>query len=263
MSDFNKELEIAIKICQEAGTKIKEIFSKKETTKFHIKSKNQIVTDADLIAEEILISGIKQNFPNHSILSEEKGGYNKNSDYKWIIDPIDGTTNFAIKNPFFNTTVALTYKEEIVIGVVYAPIFNELYTAEKGEGAFLNDEKIRVSKTTKMEKGFHAFCHGDNLENAIEIVSEYYKNNLQKGYPTRQLGSAALELSRVGAGILDSMILPGAESWDIAAGALIVKEAGGVVKGWEGEEFNLKSKGIIATSTKDLNKKIYQEIKQL
>lgn len=263
MKNFTKELKLATKICKKAGKKIKKFFLDKETTQFHIKSKNQIVTNADLIAEEILISAIKENFPRHSILSEEKGEEEKKSDYKWIIDPIDGTTNFAIKNPFFNTTVALTYQNKIVVGVVYAPMFNELYTAEIEKGAFLNNKKISVSKNKKMEEGFHAFCYGNKLNNAKEIAAEYYKYNLQNGNPTRQLGAAALELARVGAGNLDSMVLPGAKSWDVAAGALIVKEAGGITKGWDNEEFNIKSKGIIATNTQEIHDKIINILNNL
>ena len=239
---------------KKAGDKLKEEYESRQIYNFSVKAKGEIVTKVDKIAEEIILSAIKEYFPDHSILSEETGKQDKESDYMWIVDPLDGTTNFAMKNPFFNTTVSLVHKGEIVIGLVYAPMFDEFYYAVKGEGAYLNDEKQQVQKDSEMETSLHAFCYGSDGKRK---AAEYYRVSLEKGYQTRQLGAAALELARISTGILDSMVVPGANPWDVAAGALIVQEAGGIVTDLEGNKYTTESKsGVIAAA----NEAIYNTV---
>jgi len=162
-----------------------------------------------------------------------------------------------MKNPFFNTTVALIINGKVVMGIVYAPMFNEYYWAVDGEGAFLNDKKILVNYGAEAKSSLHAFCYGASGKMA---AADYYKEALYGGYQVRQLGAAALELARIGSGILDSMVVPGANPWDVAAGALIVKEAGGKVTDLEGGGYDINSKsGLIAAS----NPEVYEEMKGL
>jgi myo-inositol-1(or 4)-monophosphatase len=174
----------------------------------------------------------------------------------WIVDPLDGTTNFSIKLQFWNTTIALTYKDEVVLGIVYAPMHNEMYWATKDNEAYLNGKHISVSRESNPQKTFHGFCYGEKLPNAKAIAARYYGKMINKGYPCRQLGSAALELAKVASGTLGSMYVPGANSWDIAAGALIVKEAGGILLDKAGEEWSLESDSIVAIANKELYKRI-------
>lgn len=257
--DFNKILRIIKPAIKEAGDRLAEEFSSKRYYEFKVKSKGEIITRADRIAEEILLSKIRKHFPKHSILSEESGMADNKSEYMWIVDPLDGTTNFAMKNPFFNTSVALVLNNEIVLGFVYAPLFDEFYVAIKGQGALVNDEKIKVDEEADMQTGLNAFCYGSAIEAKLE-AAEYYKKALAKGYQVRQLGAAALELARVGSGILDSIVVPGANPWDVAAGALIVEEAGGIITDMAGNKFDLMERnGIIAASSE----KVYSQVREI
>ncbi len=258
MEELNIE-EIFTKIApviKEAGLMLKTEYLNNPSYSYTIKSKGEIVTKADKIAEEIIISNIKKLFPDHAILSEETGQNDKNSDYLWIVDPLDGTTNFAMKNPFFNTTVSLVYKNEIVLGLVYAPIFEEFYYAIKGKGAFLNSNPLAISEILSFEQGLHAFCYGPGDE-ARSQAADYYKKSLLAGLQTRQLGAAALELARISAGTLSSMVIPNANPWDIAAGVLVVTEAGGIVTDIEGKKFDInKQNGIIAGANEEIINKV-------
>lgn len=242
-----------------AGDKLADEYNSTFSYEFKVKSKGEIVTKADKYAEEIIIKAIKENFPEHSILSEESGLADKKSDFMWVVDPLDGTTNFAMKNPFFNTSVSLVHQDEIVIGFVYAPLFNEFYYAVKGKGSFMNEKRIEVNKNADMGMSLNAFCYGAG-PNAKTNAADYYKRSLEEGYQARQLGAAALELARVGSGILDSMVVPGANPWDVAAGALIVMEAGGIVTDINGNKFELmENNGIIAASSN----KILSQVRNL
>jgi myo-inositol-1(or 4)-monophosphatase len=244
-------------VVRETGDLLKSEFESRGNYDFSIKAKGEIVTKADKLAEERIIAAIKENHPEHSILSEESGMSGDEEGYVWIVDPLDGTTNFAMKVPFFNTTIALVKDGKIVLGFVYAPMFDEFYWAVDGEGAYLNDEKIAVNADSEAKSSLHAFCYGGEGKMA---AADYYKKSLAEGYQVRQLGAAALELARIGSGILDSIIVPAANPWDVAAGALIVQEAGGVVTDLEGKEYGLKSKsGIIAAA----NEEVYQKMRGL
>ena len=147
--NYTKEKKFAIKIAKKAGQELLKYFAKIDSIKISKKSKHEVVTPADLAANKIIVSEIKKQFPDHGILSEETGFYQKNSDYLWIIDPLDGTTNFSIGNLFFNTSIALVYKNEIVLGVTWAPFFKQLFVAEKNKGAYLNNKKISISNNKK------------------------------------------------------------------------------------------------------------------
>jgi myo-inositol-1(or 4)-monophosphatase len=254
--ELQKTLAIAKSITFDTGNKLKEIYYQNEDLKATIKSKLQIVTKADKIANELIISQIKKHFPKHSILSEETNLEEQESDYMWIVDPLDGTTNFSVRFKFWNTTIALTYKEKIILGTVYAPMFDQMYWASKSNGAYLNGEQIKVTREIQPDKTFHGFCYGEKLSNAKTIAAKYYEKMINKGYPCRQVGSAALELAKVADGTFGSMYVPGANSWDIAAGALLIEEAGGVLLDREGEGWNIQSDSIVAVA----NKEIYQEL---
>ncbi len=240
-------LEFARDIVKGAGDELRDQYKKRDAMKFRVKEKGQIVSEADMIADRMIIEAIKKQYPEHSILSEESGNIGaEKSEFVWVVDPLDGSTNFALDLHFWNCTVALVRKGEPVIGVVYAPMYEQEYWAVAGKGAYLNDSKISVSGKGRFEEQFHAFCYGSRMTNAREIAGEYCKRMIVEKISCRQIGAAALELARVASGTLGSMFLPGANPWDVAAGALLVKEAGGVVVDLEGNEWDLNSKSVVA-----------------
>ncbi|ADL12909.1 inositol monophosphatase family protein [Acetohalobium arabaticum] len=204
-----------------------------------------LVTEVDELSEEILIEKINNNYPDHSILAEESGVADNDSDYRWVIDPLDGTTNYAHGFSIFAVSIALEYKEEVVLGVVYIPPLDHLYWAVKGEGAFLNDEWIEISRTNNLGEallatGFpydKATARKNNLDNFTKLVPQI------RGI--RRSGSAAFDLCNVASGVFDAFWELKLSFWDIAAGALLVEEAGGEIV-----TFN-KEKGITIVAGND------------
>ena len=192
----------AVKIIRQAGLELKKEFWHISRAQIRYKSKNQIVTKADLIAEKIILSAIRKKFPTHEILSEEAGDNKKHSDYLWVVDPLDGTTNFSFKNPVFGTQLALVYKGEVILAVIYVPFLDLMFVAEKGRGATMNGKKIKVSKQGKLANSFLAYCHGGTPSD-IKRAVELYKNFKIKHTDIRQLGAASVELAWVASGFID------------------------------------------------------------
>jgi|SRR3989344_6847854 len=236
-----------IQIVKKAGDQVAKKFNNDKIIK--IKKKGQIVTQADLIADKIIVSAIKKKFPKHSILSEESGHQKQPSEYFWIIDPIDGTTNYSIGSPLFAIQVVLFKNDQPVLAAAYAPRMQEMYFAESDKGSYLNNKKMRVSDVKSLDQSFLTFCHGSdqkNIKRAVKIYNKIKFNSLD----SRQLGSAAIEFSFVAAGRTECIILPGAHSWDVGAGALFVREANGKVTDFKGKDWNLKSEDIVASNGK-------------
>lgn len=236
-----------VQLAKKAGQEIAKRFNRDKVVK--IKSKGQIVTQADLIADKIIVSALKKKFPNHTILSEESGLQNKKSTYLWIIDPLDGTTNYSIGSPLFAVSIALFKNNQPILAVVYAPQLKELFTAEKNKGSQLNGKKITVSKIKNFADSMLTYCHGSTLlaiKRAVKIYNKIKFNSLD----TRQLGTASLESSFVSAGRTECIIIPGANSWDVGAGVLLVREAEGKVTDFQGQEWNLNSRDFVASNGK-------------
>lgn len=216
---------------------------------------NNLVTEADHAAEKAIIAVIQNTYPDHFILSEETGEIKSNSEYKWIIDPIDGTVNFANGIPICCVSIAVEKNGEMILGAVYAPILNEFYLAEKGMGAFLNDKKITVSNKTEVIRsclvtGF-PYTYLDSPRGPLQVFEEL----IRQGIPVRRLGSAAIDLCWVAAGRFDGFYEHQLQAWDSAAGFLMVKEAGGEVTDFAGEKFSPYQPQILAT-----NGKIHNEL---
>lgn len=248
---FSKELKIAIKAAKEAG---KILMANYGRVKARYKADKTLVTRSDTESEKKIKGILKSEFPNYSFISEESKAEKRNSDYTWIIDPLDGTTNYTIHNPFFCVSIALAYKDNPILGVVYYPFAKELFFAERGKGAYLNNKRISVSKESELGNSVIAFCHkGD--PNSIRLMIDVFGKLKSMNEKVRQIGAAALELSYVASGRIDSFMMINLNLWDVSAGALIVKEACGMATDFEGNEFNLKS-GDILTS----NGKIHDEI---
>ncbi len=209
---------------------------------------NNLVTEADHAAEKAIFEVIRSKYPEHFILSEETGEIPKDSDYKWIIDPLDGTVNFAHGIPICAVSIGIEYKGDIIMGAVYAPFLNEFYFAEKGKGAFLNDKPIKVSTQTNFMKsclvtGF-PYHYPDTHKGPLEI----FTNIVLKGIPVRRLGSAAIDMCWLAAGRFDGFWEFSLSAWDTAAGYIIVKEAGGTITDFDGNEFSCYQKQLLATN---------------
>ena len=223
------------------------------------KGRRDVVTEADKLSEKFIISQIKKKFPNHAILGEETGMHGKSKNL-WVIDPLDGTKNYSIRNPFFNVSIAFLQNGEITNAGVYAPFLDEFYYAEKGKGATLNKKRIHVSDVSDLKNSFVQFCRGVSNK-AIRNCSKIYSHLLPKVLALRQQGAAELEMCFVAAGRTPVYYMNDFNTpWDVAAGTLIVREAGGKVTNFKGEEFNLfKHKNIIASNGK-IHEKIMKEI---
>ncbi|MEO5942582.1 MAG: inositol monophosphatase family protein [Ferruginibacter sp.] len=216
---------------------------------------NNLVTEADHAAEKAIIEVIQKEFPDHFILSEETGEIVTNSEYKWIIDPIDGTVNFANGIPLCCVSIGLEKNGEMILGSIYAPIINEFYFAEKGAGATLNDKKITVSDKTEVIKsclvtGF-PYSYLDAPNGPLQVFEKLIRN----GVPVRRLGSAAIDLCWVAAGRFDGFYEHKLQAWDSAAGTLLVEEAGGKVTDFTGSTFSPYQPHVLAT-----NGKIHEEL---
>lgn len=221
------------------------------TRTFYIRNKegiNNLVTEVDHKCEEVIFDIIKQNFPTHQILSEESGEIVQDSIYKWIIDPIDGTVNFANRIPICCVSIGVEVDGKIEMGAVYNPFINELFFAQRGYGATLNEQIINVSKTEHvisscLVTGF-PYTYLDMPNGPLEIFSKF----IRKGVPVRRLGSAAIDLCWVAAGRFDGFFEHKLNAWDSAAGFLMVEEAGGKVTDMKGNYYNPYQPGIIATN---------------
>lgn len=209
---------------------------------------NNLVTEADHASEKAILEVIKSTYPDHYILSEEVGEIVQDSNYKWIIDPIDGTVNFAHGIPINCVSIGIEQNGEMILGAVYNPHMNEFFLAEKGKGATLNDKPIHVSREAEAIKaclvtGF-PYTYINSPNGPLEVFSRF----IRKGVPVRRLGSAAIDLCWVASGRFDGFYEHKLESWDSAAGFLIVEEAGGKVTDFEGKRFSPYQHRILATN---------------
>lgn len=207
-----------------------------------------LVTEADKRSEDFVISAILREFPDHSILAEESGTHGVDQAHKWIIDPLDGTTNFANDIPWFCISIAYEHEGNIAIGAIYNPVMDELFLAEQTKGAYLNDKVIKTSKRTNLSDsllatGFY-YYKGPELDNAIQRFRKMKHHVLG----IRRIGSASLDLAYTAAGRFDGYWEQGLSPWDIAAGVLIVKEAGGIISDFKGKECTIYDKEIMASN---------------
>ena len=219
---------------------------------------NNPVTEADHASEKAIFEVIKNDFPDHFILSEEAGEIKMDSEYKWIIDPIDGTINFANGIPICCVSIGLEYNGKIIMGTVYNPLMNEFYFAQKGFGASLNDKKIFVSNKTEVVKsclvtGF-PYTYLDTPNGPLQV----FEKLIRKGVPVRRLGSAAIDLCWVAAGRFDGFYEHKLQAWDSAAGFLMVEEAGGKVTDFAGNYYSVYQPQLLAT-----NGKIHDEMLEI
>lgn len=255
MNYFRGMLKSTLIKATEAGAAVLKHFFNGTFTVANKSGINDLVTEADLASEKAIISIIKQEFPDHFILSEEAGELSMDSEYKWFIDPIDGTVNFANGIPLCCVSIGLEKAGEMILGAVYNPNMNEFFFAEKGLGATLNETKIGVSDKTQvitscLVTGF-PYSYLDMPNGPLQV----FERLIRKGIPVRRLGSAAIDLCWVAAGRFDGFYEHKLQAWDSAAGALIVKEAGGTVTDHNGNAYSPYTHQLLAT-----NGKIHNEL---
>jgi myo-inositol-1(or 4)-monophosphatase len=229
-------LQIAIEAALEAGKYLKKNIGKIRHIERKEGQETNLVTEIDKKAEETIIRKIKKHFPSHDFLGEESGSAEIKSEYRWIIDPLDGTVNYTHGLPIFCVSIGLEHKGDIVLGVVYDPSLDELFTAEKGKGARLNKKHIQVSKTSKL------------IESLVVTGFPYTANKNPEPDITRRLGSAALDLSYVACGRFDGFWEGSLRPWDMAAGVLFVTEAGGKWTDYQGVPSNVYNQQMLATN---------------
>jgi len=243
-------LIIATKAARKAGTIINRASQDVGSLTVHSKTFNDFVSDVDRAAEQAIIDVLKDAYPDHGFLGEESGESNQEAENIWIIDPLDGTTNFLHNFPQYCVSIALQQKGVLTQAVIYDPVRNDLFTATKGRGAFLNDKRIRVTNRAKLQDALVAtgFPYRDFTH--LETYLDMLRDMIKKTTGIRRPGSAALDLAYVAAGLVDGFFEINLSSWDIAAGALIVQEAGGIVGDFEGNESWLKTGNIVAGNPK-------------
>ncbi|MFH1349796.1 MAG: inositol monophosphatase family protein [Pseudomonadota bacterium] len=243
---LEKELNVARRAAREAGKALNFLFGR--TIQITKKGEIDLVTEADLQAEKIILGIISHSFPQDSIMTEEAGEYHLLPNRKWIIDPLDGTTNFAHTFPLFAISIALEIKGEVVLGIVTIPYMAECFEAVKGMGALLNEKPIGVSSTKEIGEALLATGFPYDVHEKPDRVMALFKKMIVLSQGVRRPGSAAIDLCYVAAGRFDGFWEEGLKPWDTAAGSIIVKEAGGRVTTYKGKPYSPYQENIIASN---------------
>jgi myo-inositol-1(or 4)-monophosphatase len=255
-------LDKTVEIAKEAGGIIKDGFGKKLSIEFKTDKAN-LLTNIDKAAEKVIIDFIKKEYPTHSIIAEESGKNINSSEYTWVIDPLDGTTNFAHSLPIFAVSIGLQKGKETILGVIYDVMRDVIFFAERGAGTFANDMKISVSDNSNLDEsvlvtGF-SYDRKDEYRDAVKLFGSF----LPKTRAVRRLGSAAMDFCFVASGVFDGFWEANLSPWDVCAGMLIVEEAGGQITDFHNKPITMYSNQYLATNGKvhDEMIKIMQDIK--
>jgi myo-inositol-1(or 4)-monophosphatase len=236
-------VQTAAEIAREAGSMVTRFAERR--IGFELKGEHDLVTEADRASEKFVIERLRTQFPSHSIVAEEGGAYTGSSGFRWYVDPLDGTTNFAHGFPVYNVTLALEKDEEIIAGVVYDPTRDEMFAAERGGGAFLNNRKIRVSQCASLNEVLVATGFPSRRRHLNVNIHFYYQLAMET-HGVRRAGAAANDLAYVACGRLDAFWEFGLNPWDMAAGMLLVEEAGGRVSDMRGGALSIHSPHLLA-----------------
>jgi myo-inositol-1(or 4)-monophosphatase len=242
-------LNFAIQTARDAGRVLAEKFGR--ALQVSNKGDIDLVTEADIAAEQLIVERIQSYHPRHAILAEEAGEVvaigGAQSEYKWIVDPLDGTTNYAHGYPTFCVSIALEHEGRIVVGVVYDPLRDELFAAERGEGAALNGRRVRVSDVSELNRAL--LCTGFPYDvRSRERFARHFASFIMRAQSVRRDGAAALDLAYVAAGRFDGFWEEGLRPWDVAAGILLIEEAGGRVTHYDGTDFDIYTPPIAASN---------------
>ncbi len=248
-------IETAQEIARESGALINQFLKKR--IGFELKGEYDLVTEADRSSEKLIVASLLKHFPTHAVVAEEGGGQETSSGYRWYVDPLDGTTNFAHGFPMFNVTLALEHDGELIAGVVYNPVHDEMFSAEKGSGAFLNGSPIHVSRAATISTALASTGFPSRKRHQNVNIHFYYQLAMLS-HGVRRAGAAALDLAYVAAGRLDAFWEFSLNPWDMAAGVLLIREAGGTVTDMHGARFNIRGPHVLAD-----NGLVHEEIVEL
>jgi myo-inositol-1(or 4)-monophosphatase len=241
----NTFLNAAVEVAQDAGKILREEIERPPTISY--KSEFDLVTQADRRSEALIVSRLQKYFPDHAVAAEEGTGKDTASEYRWHVDPLDGTTNFAHAYPCFCVSIALACKNELLLGVIYNPIHNELFTAARGEGTFFNGKKIHCSRITALKNSL--LCTGfPNHNREVNPNFRFYWDFTLRSHGVRRDGSAALDLAYVAMGRFESFWEFGLNPWDTAAGVVLVEEAGGKITDMQGNPYVLGGPSILSSN---------------
>jgi len=251
----NSYLDVAIEIAREAGKVLREEVDRPPDIAY--KGDFDLVTQADRRSEKVILERLQRYFPGHAVAAEEGTGTDSDAEYRWHVDPLDGTTNFAHGYPCFCVSMALARRGQLILGVVYNPVYDEMFTAARGEGATFNGKKIHCSKIGAVKNSL--LCTGfPNHKRESHPNIYYYWDFTLRSHGVRRDGSAALDLAYVAAGRFDGFWEFGLKPWDTAAGIVLVEEAGGSVSDLDGQPYTLGGRTILAS-----NGLIHEEMKQI
>jgi myo-inositol-1(or 4)-monophosphatase len=237
--------EVAVETALEAGKILRKEYACPPEIKY--KGDVDLVTQADKLSEQAIVDRLSKYFPTHAIAAEEGLGSDHDAEYRWHVDPLDGTTNFAHGYPCFSVSIALAHRDKVIAGVVYNPIYEELFAAARGEGATLNGKKIFVSKVPSLATSLLCTGFPVHKRNASPNIHYYYDFTL-RSHGVRRDGSAALDLASVAAGRFDGFWEFGLKRWDVAAGVILVEEAGGKITDFHGAPYQLGGPVVLATN---------------
>lgn len=264
MAAMNKRIfvETAVKAARRAGRYLLDNLGAISRRDIDMKQASDFVTRVDRESEEIILNTIRKAFADHAFLTEESVQDRENDNFRWIIDPLDGTTNYIHQYPVFSLSIALEYRREIILGVVYEPLRNGMFTAEKGKGAFYNKKRIRVSESRSFEDCLVTTGFPFRRKEMTDQYLKLFKNVFFKCSDLRRAGSAALDFAYLACGRCDAFFEIGLSPWDIAAGAILIKEAGGIITDFSGGPDFLQSGNIVAGNPA-IQKKLLREVKNV
>jgi myo-inositol-1(or 4)-monophosphatase len=248
-------LDVAVEAAREAGRILLAEFAR--PARITYKGDVDLVTQADQRSEEAIVARLHSRFPRHAIVAEEGGGRESDSRWRWFVDPLDGTTNFAHGYPCFCVSIGLEEEGDLLVGVIYQPVSDELFTAVKGRGAYLNHKRIQVSQVDRLGASLLATGFPSRKRAHIQNI-EFYREFTLRSHGVRRDGSAAMDLAAVACGRFDGFWEFGLHPWDTAAGVLLVREAGGVVTTLAGQPFRVEDHETLAS-----NRLIHDEMRQV
>ncbi|MFP4423838.1 MAG: inositol monophosphatase family protein [Candidatus Woesearchaeota archaeon] len=249
-------LKIATQIARKGGDYLLTNFRRDPDLLSKRGLSKEVSTKYDKECDRILIDEITRRYPDHNLLTEESGKIERKGQYTWIIDSLDGTGNFAAGNPFFSVSIGIMKGDELIAGVVYAPYLEELYAAQKGNGCTLNGKQVKVSEVSSLDQAYIVACEGGSKDN--NSMTELFRNIYPKVKDMRKIGSAAIECGLVASGRADGYTTLSIHPWDVAAGVLLVKEAGGQVTDFKGKPWQPAQTDLVCS-----NKRIHEELRDL
>lgn len=261
-TDKSEFLGTAFRAAMLAGEYIVKSLGNISENDIDVKQASDFVTSVDRKSEEIIINTIKNKYPDHIFIAEESTKDTASGTFRWIIDPLDGTTNFIHQYPVFSVSIALEYEDDIILGVVYDPLREELFTAEKGKGAFLNGVPFRVSSISDLSGSLIATGFPFRQKEIIDDYLQLFKNIFHQVSDIRRAGSAAIDLAHIACGRCDGFFEIGLSPWDIAAGSLLILEAGGTITDFSGGSDYLVTGNVVA-ATPAVHDRLLREVRNI